>query len=143
MSTTPPRRKKLVVTRDFDASRWAHVAFFLVFLMSAYVLTNFTEDLWAILWAYYPRELGRPVTETATAIGIVIALIVAVWAWRRKAWFDFMCEVAIEVSQVTWPTRAETRAATIVVIVLTLICSILLWMMDIFWSTVTDWLYSL
>ena len=51
--------------------------------------------------------------------------------------------MATEVSQVTWPTRAETRAATSVVIVLTIICSIILAIMDLFWSNVTDWLYSL
>ena len=43
----------------------------------------------------------------------------------------------------TWPTRAETRVATIVVVVLTLVCSVILAMMDLFWSNVTDWLYAL
>ena len=143
MTTTPPRKRKLVVSRDFDPSRWAHAAFFVGFLMLAFVLTNFTEDAWAILWSYYPRALGRPTSEMATAIGITISLVVAVLAWRNKRWFKFMNEVATEVSQVTWPTRAETRAATIVVIVLTIICSIILAIMDLFWSNVTDWLYSL
>jgi preprotein translocase subunit SecE len=111
--------------------------------MLAFVLTNFTEDLWAILWSYYPRALGRPSGEMSTTIGIVISLVLAVLAWRNKRWFKFIGEVATEVSQVTWPTRAETRAATIVVIVLTIICSIILAIMDLFWSNVTDWLYSL
>ena len=143
MSTTPPRKRKLVVSRDFDPSRWAHAAFFVGFLMLAFVLTNFTEDAWAILQSYYPREMGRVVPETASAIGIVISLVAAVLAWRNKRWFKFISEVATEVSQVTWPTRAETRAATIVVIVLTIVCSIILAIMDLFWSNVTDWLYSL
>jgi len=143
MTTTPPRKRKLVVSRDFDPSRWAHAAFFIGFLMLAYVLTNFVEDGWAILWSYYPRELGRPSGETATVIGVSLGLLGAVLAWRNKRWFKFMGEVATEVSQVTWPTKAETRAATIVVIVLTIICSIILAIMDLFWSNVTDWLYSL
>lgn len=142
MTTTPPRRK-LVVSRDFDPSRWAHAAFFIAFLMMAYVLANFVEDAWAILWSYYPRELGRPSGEMATAIGVLLGLVGALLAWRNKRWFKFVSEVATEVSQVTWPTRAETRAATIVVIVLTIICSIILAIMDLFWSNVTDWLYSL
>lgn len=111
--------------------------------MLAFVLTNFIEDAWAILWSYYPRALGRPVPETATTIGIIVSLVSAVLAWRNKRWFKFISEVATEVSQVTWPTRAETRAATIVVIVLTIVCSIILAIMDLFWSNVTDWLYSL
>jgi len=44
---------------------------------------------------------------------------------------------------VTWPTRVETRAATVVVVVITLICSALLSGMDFFWSGVTDWLYGI
>ena len=57
--------------------------------------------------------------------------------------FEFVSEVVVEVSQVTWPTRAETRAATVVVIVISLICSGLLWFMDVTWNKVTDFLYAL
>lgn len=140
---TTPRKRRLVVAREFDPNRWAHVAFFLGFLLLAYVFTNLTEDMWALLWSYFPRELGRPQPNTASTIGVVIALIGALLAWRNKRWFNFVREVAIEVSQVTWPTKAETRVATIVVIVLTVICSVILAMMDLFWSNVTDWLYAL
>lgn len=136
-------RRKLVVAREFDPSRWAHVAFFIGFLLLAYVFSNLTEDVWAILWSYWPRSLGRPASNLSTAIGVGVALIGSLIAWRNKRWFQFVSEVAVEVSQVTWPTKAETRAATIVVIVLTLICSVILAMMDLFWSNVTDWLYGL
>lgn len=136
-------RRKLVVAREFDPSRWAHAAFFIGFLLLAYVFSNLTEDMWAMLWSFYPRELGRPQPNTANAIGVGLALLCAVIAWRNQRWFKFVSEVAVEVSQVTWPTKAETRVATIVVVVLTLICSVILSMMDLFWSNVTDWLYAL
>ena len=66
-----------------------------------------------------------------------------VWIWSRERYFQFVAEVATEVSQIIWPTRAETRAATVVVVVMTLICSGILALMDAFWSRVTDWLYAL
>jgi preprotein translocase subunit SecE len=141
--TTPPRKRKLVVAREFDPNRWAHAAFFLCFLLLAYVFSNLTEDMWAVAWSYYPRQLARPSTNMASAIGVLLGLLGAIIAWRNKRWFTFVSEVAVEVSQVTWPTRAETRVATMVVIVLTIICSILLAVMDLFWSNVTDWLYAL
>jgi len=141
--SNPPRKRKLVVAREFDPTRWAHAAFFVGFLLLAYVFSNLTEDMWALLWSYWPRELGRPAANTATAIGVGLALVGAVIAWRNQRWFKFISEVAVEVSQVTWPTRAETRVATIVVVVLTIICSVILAMMDLFWSNVTDWLYGL
>lgn len=138
-----PRKRRLVVAREFDPSRWAHATFFVGFLLLAYVFANLAEDVWAILWSYWPRELGRPATNTATAIGLILALFGAILAWRNKRWFTFVSEVAVEVSQVTWPTKVETRVATIVVVVLTIICSVILAMMDLFWSNVTDWLYAL
>ena len=76
-------------------------------------------------------------------LAIDLALFGAILAWRNKRWFTFVSEVAVEVSQVTWPTKVETRVATIVVVVLTIICSVILAMMDLFWSNVTDWLYAL
>src|SRR5690606_21106642 len=107
-------------------NRWAHAAFFLCFLLLAYVFSNLTEDMWAVAWSYYPRQLARPGTNMASAIGILLGLLGAIIAWRNTRWFTFVSEVAVEVSQVTWPTRAETRVATMVVIVLTIICSIIL-----------------
>ena len=56
---------------------------------------------------------------------------------------QFVREVAIEVSQVIWPTRSETRAATIVVIVLTIICSLIRFFMDVVWKTTTNWIYGI
>lgn len=141
MSTTR-RRKKHVIDRDFDPNRWAHLAFALGGFMGAWMFSNLVEDGWAIIHSYYP-QIGRPVPFTANGIGIAIALIATIFAWRREKWFKFVCEVAIEVSQVVWPTRTETRAATVVVIVITLICSVLLSGMDLFWSSITDWLYGI
>jgi len=140
--TTPPQNKKHVVPRDFDPKRWAHIVFALGGFVAAWVFSHLIEDAWAIAWSYWP-QMGRPVTLTANSIGIAVALFGTIFAWRRERWFTFVCEVAVEVSQVTWPTRVETRAATVVVIVITLICSALLSGMDFFWSGVTDWLYGI
>ena len=75
--------------------------------------------------------------------GIAIAVLGTLYAWRRKDWFQFCTEVVSEIAQVTWPTRAETRVATIVVVVMTIISSIILWGMDRLWSTITNWLYGM
>ena len=47
-------------------------------------------------------------------------------------------EVVEELTKVTWPTRAETGAATVVVIVTVLLCSAYLGVFDAMWLWLTD-----
>lgn len=138
------KRKKTgsQIAGEQDRSRWAHLVFALGGFAAAWLLTNFIEDMWAMAWSYWPQYLPRPSTLTANISGIGVALIATVIAWRKERWFKFVVEVIVEFSQVTWPTKAETRAATIVVIVITLISSGILALMDTTWSKVTDLLYG-
>jgi preprotein translocase subunit SecE len=110
--------------------------------MGAWVLSHFIEDAWAMVWAWQP-QIRRPDGLYSQLAGITIAVLGTIYALRKERWFKFSIEVIEEISQVTWPTRSETRAATIVVIVITLICSTILWAMDQTWSTVTNWLYGI
>ena len=136
------KRKPAKKAQDLDPSRWTHAIFAIGGFMAAWVMVHFVDDMWAFIGSYWPT-IGRPQSWMTTGIGLVFALILTVWAWRREKYFKFVSEVVIEVSQVTWPTRTETRAATVVVVVISLICSGLLWVMDVFWNSVTDYLYAL
>jgi preprotein translocase SecE subunit len=135
------RRKRSDVSRELDPVRWTYVVFALGGFMAAWVLANVIEDGWAVWWSYQPA-IGRPSPFLSRLAAIGVALVATVVAVRRAVWFEFVTEVVVEISQVTWPTRAEVRAATIVVIMMTLICSAILAGMDSFWSTVTDTLYG-
>jgi preprotein translocase subunit SecE len=139
----PRKRKKQGGPQEFDASRWAHAAFALFAGISAWMFSHLIEDVWGVLWARWPQFVGRPSELWAQGVGVAVGLALIIWIWSRERYFRFVAEVATEVSQIIWPTRAETRAATIVVIVITLICSGILALMDAFWSRVTDWLYAL
>jgi preprotein translocase subunit SecE len=137
------KRKKQGGPREFDASRWAHAIFALFAGISAWMFSHLVEDVWGVLWAQWPQYIGRPSELWAQSVGVTVGIALIIWIWSRERYFAFVSEVSTEVSQIIWPTRAETRAATIVVVVITLICSGILWLMDAFWSTVTDWLYAL
>lgn len=143
MARSSKRKAKAGLKRDFDPSRWAHLIFVLGGFMGAWVFSHAILDIWDLIWAQWPQSVSRPVELTSNLAGIVVAVLGTIYAWRRKDWFQFCTEVVIEISQVTWPTRTETRAATIVVIVMTLISSTILWGMDRLWSTITNWLYGI
>jgi len=136
-------RKKQGGPNEFDASRWAHAVFAVFAGIAAWMFGHLIEDVWAVVWAKWPQFVGRPSELWAQAVGAVVGITIVVWLWSRERYFQFIEEVSTEVSQIIWPTRVETRAATLVVVIITLICSGILWLMDAFWSQVTNWLYSL
>jgi preprotein translocase subunit SecE len=142
MARTRRKKQKTAIQRELDPRRWAYLIFVLAGFLGAWVLGNLIDDGWALIWAYWPQYVGRPSPFWANMAGIAIAIAATLWAVRKAHWFKFTTEVVVEISQVTWPTRAETRAATIVVIIITLICSGLLATMDVFWSEFTDLLYG-
>lgn len=137
------KRTKQGGPQEFDSSRWTHAVFAVFAGINAWAFSHLVEDVWGFLWARWPQYIGRPSELWAQGVGAAVGIAIIVWVWSRKRYFDFVSEVATEVSQIIWPTRAETRAATVVVVVITLICAGLLSVMDLFWSRLTDWIYAL
>lgn len=143
MARSKKRQAKAGLKRDLDPSRWAHLIFVLGGFMGAWVMANAIEDGWDIIWATWPQAVSRPEALISNLAGIACAVIGTAYAWRRKDWFTFCTQVVIEISQVIWPTRAETRQMTVVVIVMTLISSGILAVMDQLWQAVTNLLYGI
>jgi len=143
MARSRKRNATAGLKRDFDPTRWAHLIFVLGGFMGAWVLANAIEDVWDIVWATWPQSVSRPDAMWSNLAAIGLAVIGTAYAWRRQDWFKFCTEVVIEISQVVWPTRAETRQMTVVVIVMTLISSGILAVMDQLWQAVTNLLYGI
>ena len=62
-----------------------------------------------------------------------------------KGWWDngrgFLTEVRNEMRRVTWPSRKEVYATTVVVILTSAFFGIYLWGMDIALSIAVNWIY--
>ncbi|WP_032496946.1 preprotein translocase subunit SecE [Hydrogenivirga sp. 128-5-R1-1] len=54
---------------------------------------------------------------------------------------NFLKEVKDELKKVTWPTSELVKKATIAVIVFTLLVSVYLWVLDIAFSRIIDYLF--
>ena len=74
----------------------------------------------------------------SSILGLAIAFAVAAYLYRRPDTHEVSVEIAAELRKVTWPSMAETRAATIAVIVASLVAAILLGLFDVFWQFLTD-----
>ncbi len=114
--------------------RYVHVGFLAAGLVLAYVLSKVVGFLWSLLWA--SNELA--------VVGIVVVLAGAstIYAWRHPRINMLAKEIATELSKVTWPTRKETSAFTVTVIVTTMIAASILGIFDMFWSALTGIVYQ-
>ena len=63
-----------------------------------------------------------------------------------EGWFDrarrFLTEVRAELGRVTWPTRREVWATTIVVILISLLFGIYLYVVDLSLSALVAWIFE-
>lgn len=56
--------------------------------------------------------------------------------------FRFLLEVKEELKKVTWPSPQQVKIATVAVIVFTLVISIYLWVCDLAFSKIIDYLFK-
>jgi preprotein translocase subunit SecE len=115
-------------------AKYVHLMFAVGGLLLAYVAVNATD--W--IWGYF----GKPKAIYTAAIGLVAAAITTLLVWRRKETFQKASDIVMELSKVTWPTRKETTAATMVVIVTVIISAAVLGVFDLVWSWATGVIYS-
>lgn len=96
---------------------------------------------WTIdwLWGY----AFRPLSETTTSfVSFALALICGITLYRNDRAYGMANEIAAELKKVTWPTAKEVRAATVVVIVMSIISAVILGVFDIVWSNLTELVYG-
>lgn len=101
-----------------------------------FLLLNWTGD-W--LWGYFARSPNEFIIDAGA---LVLALAVGIALYRNERVYVLANDVASELKKVTWPTRKETQAATIVVIVTVIIAAIVLGLFDMVWAFLTDRIYG-
>lgn len=101
-----------------------------------FVLLKWTID-W--IWGYFTRA---PDEFYITIWSAGVALVVGVALYRHERVRGLINEVVAELKKVTWPTRKEVRAATIVTIVMTILSAAILGFFDFIWANVTDFIYG-
>jgi len=98
--------------------------------------------LLAVFGGFGPTQpLTRPLVGDwtwSTVIGLGSCAAAAVYLWMNPRTHEVSLEIARELRIVSWPSFAETRAATIAVIVASVIAAVLLGLFDVFWQFLTD-----
>ena len=112
-------------------NKFVHLTFALGGLLAAFLLSR-TGD-WA--WSYF----AKPNDLIINLFAILVAGIAALVAYRNERVFASVVDVTRELEKVTWPTRKETSAATVVVLVTVLISALVLSGFDAIWAFFTNW----
>ena len=87
------------------------------------------------------QPLTRPLAGDwtwASVVGLGLALVAAIILWKQPKTHDASLEIAAELRKVSWPSLAETRAASIAVIVASVVSALLLGLFDLIWQFLTD-----
>jgi preprotein translocase subunit SecE len=80
--------------------------------------------------------------KRSQAIGYGIATVAGIMIWRIPRTQQLSLDVALELGRVTWPSMRETRAATVAVIIASLVAALILGFFDYVWLKVANWVYG-
>jgi preprotein translocase subunit SecE len=114
------------------SNKIVHLMFAIAGLLAAFLLSKAGD--W--VWSYFSKPNELVVNGAALLIAASAALI----AYRNERVFAAATEVTRELEKVTWPSRKETSAATVVVIVTVAIAAIVLSTFDLVWMKLSGWI---
>ncbi|NCQ59392.1 MAG: preprotein translocase subunit SecE [Myxococcales bacterium] len=121
--------------------RWVQFAFIGGAFGLFWLLNHAIFGAWDTL-ADYADLASDPSDTWSTAAAAVLAVVTGIVLYRHPKTSRFANLVASELSKVTWPTRQETWAQTIVVVVVSVIAAVILGVFDAGWSALTDLIYK-
>lgn len=115
-----------------QTQKWVNLSLLLGSAIVFLFLSKLTIAVWDL--SRLPILEEWPV-EPPYLIGFGIAVGVGLWVRRNDRANNFLNEVALELSRVTWPARKETVASAGVVVVLIGIAALILFLIDTLWGT--------
>ncbi|EOX4853057.1 preprotein translocase subunit SecE [Haemophilus influenzae] len=92
---------------------------------------------------YFQQIYSLPIRVIGVAIALVIAFILAAITNQGTKARAFFNDSRTEARKVVWPTRAEARQTTLIVIGVTMIASLFFWAVDSIIVTVINFLTDL
>jgi preprotein translocase subunit SecE len=111
-------------------NKYVHMMFAVGGLLLAFLLAK-TGD-W--VWSFFAKPNDLAVNGGA----VVVAGLAAFLAYRNERVFAAAYDVTTELEKVTWPSRKETYAATLVVMVTVTIASAIMWSFDLVWGSLAN-----
>lgn len=144
MSARPPCRRRVAWGR-MSTQRILLLSYLIIGVLLALTLEALLGSAFGSITAlgFFNRSLfGFEGWTWTTLVAFAIAGSAALYCWRSTRVRTLSTEVVEELQRVTWPTMAETRAATWAVIVATIVCAVMLGLFDYGWGLLTESVYN-
>ena len=121
-----------------EVSRYVNLSYAIGFILAFVTLNKFVQAIFE-RFEQIPNFgiVGDQITLT-TVIAAAAAVALIVYCFKREDYRTYLTEVVLELKKVTWPSWEETKRATLVVIMFTIVTSAFIWVADRFWNYVTD-----
>lgn len=117
--------------------KWVTLSYLAVAALLSFVALQLGQKL---VGAYDLEARVRNVEMILRVVSMLAGAILFFVLYRSEQATQFVSEVVVELSRVTWPTQKETSSATILVIIMVLISGIFLGFLDYVWTVLLKWI---
>jgi preprotein translocase SecE subunit len=128
-NVTPPENH----VKPLGLARWVLTAYMVFAALLFWLLDKIGNAVW--------QMFAEPKEVVVTAGAAVVSVITTFALYKNERINQLSYDVLGELMKVTWPSRRETQAATIVVIVASIIAAIIVGLLDAAWAKLTDLIY--
>jgi len=126
-----------------NVRRYVNMGFVVTGILAWLVLAPFFRWLMEWLIPSWDMNVLGGEFRVSDLLGLVAAILGTIYIWMREDIYTSALEIGNELSKVTWPKWSETRVATVVVIITTIIVAAILGVLDLVWAKITTFIYDI
>ena len=121
-----------------EVSRYVNLAYALFFMVCIVTFYKAVDAIWERFELPNFQIAGDQLT-LVTLVAVAVSAALTFYCYKiREDYLAYVTEVVLELKKVTWPTWEETKRATLVVIIFTIVVSGFIFLADQFWNYATD-----
>lgn len=116
--------------------KWVNVSYLVLAILFGYTVFSIAGKAVA---AYDLEAQFKSIDLILRGVSAVAGALLFLGLYRNDRANQFMNEVVVELSRVTWPSQKDTSSATMIVIVMVVISGMVLGLLDYFWTQIMKW----
>jgi preprotein translocase subunit SecE len=116
--------------------KWVNVSYLVLAILLGYIVFSVSGKAVA---AYDLEAQFKSIDLILRGLSTLAGALLFLGLYRSDRANQFMNEVVVELSRVTWPTQKDTASATMIVIVMVVISGMVLGLLDYFWTQIMKW----